>query len=116
MKPLKLLSLTLLLALAGCQSNNIYYWGNYESTLYDLKKSPSEEMEVKHKAQLEKIISTAKNKNKLVPPGVYFELGMLEAKAGNTQRSLELLTMEKNSFPEANIYVDAAIKELEAKS
>lgn len=116
MKYLKLFPLSSLLFLVGCQSNNIYYWGDYESTLYELKKSPSEEAEADHKAQLEKIISTAKAKNKLVPPGVYFELGMLEAKSGNNERSLELLTMEKSNFPEANTYVNTAIKKLEEKS
>lgn len=116
MKIIRLLPIALTLILAGCQSNNIYHWGSYESTLYDLKKSPSEENRAKHKEQLEKIIASAKKKNKKVPPGIYFELGMMEANAGNLDRSVELLTLEKNEFPESHIYVDAAIKKVEAKS
>lgn len=115
MKSLKLITIALVIALAGCKSNNIYHWGNYESTLYELKKSPSPETQAKHKKQLEKIIADAEKKNKRVPPGVYFELGMLEANSGNVNRSIELLTAEKSEFPESHVYVDAVIKKMEAK-
>ena len=104
------------LLLSACMSNNIYYWGSYESTLYSYNKDPNESNLATHKAQLEKIINKAENSKKRVPPGIYFELGMIEAKLGNIERSIALLNREKSKFPEAQLYVDNAIASLEANS
>ena len=89
--------------LSGCAANNMYYWGNYESTLYDYRSEPTDSNLTKHKQQLEKIISKGQSGKKYIPPGIYFELGMIEAKLGNTGRSIELLNLEKSLFPEATI-------------
>ena len=116
MKAIKLCFICILVTLTGCKSNEIYYWGSYESTLYDYLKEPSEQSLTKHKNQLEFIVATAPVKNKRVPPGVYFELGMIEAKLGNMTRSVELLNLEKSHFPEATTYVNKALANLEGNS
>lgn len=116
MKWLKLSGILLLSVLTGCMSNDIYYWGHYEQTLYEYQKSPNQTNLDRHKSQLRQIIANAEQRGLLVPPGVYFELGMMEAKAGNVQRSIQLLTQEKNAFPEAAVYVDNAITMLEQGS
>ena len=116
MKMFKVSFIFILVILTGCKSNEIYYWGNYESTLYDYRKEPNELSLTKHKNQLEFIVTNAPTKNKRVPPGVYFELGMIEAKLGNMTRSVELLNLEKSLFPEATTYVDKALANLEGNS
>ena len=92
--------------------NDIYYWGEYENTLYDYRKDPSEKNLTKHKAQLERIINIADKKKKGVPPGIRFELAMIEAQLGNVARSVELLNREKERFPEATVYVDKALNRI----
>ena len=106
----------LCILLSACAANDMYYWGSYENTLYNYTKEPSEGSLSKHKSELEKIITKGSTGKKGIPPGIYFELAVIEAKAGNNARSLELFNMEKTLFPEATVYVDNAIKQLGANS
>lgn len=110
---MKLLVVSLIVLLTvACQSKDMYYWGSYENTLYDYRKEPSEINLTKHKKQLEKILEVAAKKKKRIPPGIHFELAMIEAKLGNHARSIELLQIEKSTFPEATHYVNRAINQI----
>lgn len=103
------------LLLSACTSK-IYYWGSYENTLYRYNKEPNEANLSKHKAELEMIINKSSKGKRRVPPGIYFELGMIEARLGNIARSIELLNLEKAQFPEAEVVVNNTIARLEASS
>lgn len=101
--------------LAGCKSTSLYYWGDYSGTLYRYTKEPSDTSRVKHKNELLEIIEHTKSSKKATPPGIYFELAVLEAEEGNKQVALAYLQSEKNLFPESEPAVNLVIKELEAQ-
>ncbi|TLU64610.1 DUF4810 domain-containing protein [Thalassotalea litorea] len=102
-----------MLTVAGCAAPTIYYWGDYSDTLYQYTKEPTQETLAAHRNELMEIIDVAEKKRKKVPPGIYFELGMIEAKAGNQKAATEYLLREQSLFPESETYVALALKEIE---
>lgn len=109
-----LLSAVLALALTACAttSTQIYYWGNYSDTAYQLKKEPSDKTREAHKASLQNILDVAASKNKRVPPGIYAELALMEMEGGQSAQALQLLQQEKMLFPESAQLVDALTKNI----
>lgn len=101
--------------LTGCATNTIYYWGNYQNTLYDYQKDDNNIAFNRHKKELEVIINNAPLYKKPVPPGVRFELAIMEQSLGNKSRAIELLTLEKQYFPEAQYYVDKILLSIEVE-
>jgi hypothetical protein len=104
-----------LVIMSGCAAKSIYQWDDYSGTLYDYTKEPSVGTLAKHQATLIKIVGKASSNESRVPPGIYFELAMIEAELGNTERSLELLDMEQTAFPEAKKYVNLAKRQMESE-
>ncbi|TKB45572.1 DUF4810 domain-containing protein [Thalassotalea mangrovi] len=107
-----LISLAIIIT-TGCAAPTIYYWGDYSDTLYQYTKEPTQETLAAHRNELMKIIDVAETKQKKVPPGIYFELGMIEAKAGNIKMATAYLQKEQALFPESETYVALALKEIE---
>ena len=103
------------LMLSGCATKTMYHWGDYSSTLYALKKEPTTESRNKHKIELIEIISEANEKNKKIPPGIYFELAMMEAEDGNEIVARKHFSLELELFPESEKYVELALLEMGAK-
>lgn len=95
-----------LFTLYGCQSTNIYYWGDYASTSYDFNYEPSQETRDKHLAEINEIIATAEKKNKMVPPGMYIELAMLQAEQGDTTSATANLDKELALYPESKEFIE----------
>ncbi len=91
----------------GCYTpKGMYYWGNYSSTLYDLKKNPGEETFEKHKIQLSNIIETCEKREQPVPPGVYAEYGYMLLKAGNETDGMTFLNKEETTYPESTSFIE----------
>ena len=101
-----ILILTVFVVTACAQNNNIYYWGDYSSTLYASKQDPSVQNEERHYNELLKIIDHAADYNKKVPPGIYVELSMYESKKGNHDKANQLLNKEYSLYPEAKTYIE----------
>lgn len=102
-----LLFIGIILFLNGCQSqrNTIYYWDNYQENLYNYTQSDK----TSHTEQiqsLEHIIEKAKSANKTVPPGLHAHLGLLYFTAGNPDKAIEQLEIEKSLFPESKTFID----------
>lgn len=93
----------------------MYYWGNYSESLYQTKKHPSPETLAEHMAVLERIVETSNEKNCRMPPGVYAELGYLYALRNDHKRAIELFTMEKQTYPEATVFMDRLIQRSERR-
>lgn len=105
-----------ILLLTGCNTiKSIYHWGNYSETLYQYTKTPTNESRAAHKAELNNIISKAQSDSKKVPPGIHFELAMLEANGGDQQIARVHFATERELFPESAKTVALALKEMEAK-
>ena len=88
--------------LTACASQTIYYWGDYSNTLHQYNKSPSEQSLERHRRELERLIDQAERREKQVPPGLFFELAMLEVKRGNSQRAKALMQQEMDTYPESS--------------
>lgn len=105
----------LTLALGGCASTDHYYWGDYEQSLYHYNKNPTTENAAKHKRQLYALLAQAQSYNKPVPPGIYFELALLEAKSDNSAVAIQFLNKEKSTFPESATLVNSILSNMENK-
>lgn len=102
------------LFLVGCSSNNtIYYWGDYQDTVYKTLKNetgPSEQIIV-----LEKIVTVASSKNKPVPPGLYANLGLLYIQEGKYSDAKINFDKEKALYPESAAYMTFLTNNMEGK-
>lgn len=110
MKPLAGVIILLALTLGGCAGTDHYHWGDYEQSLYQYNKNPTAENAARHKMQLTALITEAQDYNKPVPPGIYFELGMLEAQSNNTALAIKYLNQEKSAFPESTTLVNSILE------
>ncbi|MBE8167443.1 MAG: DUF4810 domain-containing protein [Shewanella sp.] len=104
------------LILTGCVAapKTLYHWGDYNHTLYNFTKEPSAETRDAHVNELKEIIAYANEKNKQVPPGIFYELGMMEAETGNNKAAVAYLGKELELYPEAKPLVNLARKEIGA--
>lgn len=105
MKLAPLFSVVFCLLLASCAQPNMYYWGNYSNTLYNVNKYGTDEHKQAHLKELRYIISKSRQSNKKVPPGIYLELALIEKHNGNQRRFEQYLAMESKLFPEAAQFI-----------
>lgn len=93
--------------LAGCVSQNRpqYVWKDYSSSLYYIKKTPSEESLKYHKDLLLTIIEESKVGNVRVPPGVYCEYGYILLKEGKKQEAFGYFDLEEQTYPESKVFI-----------
>src|SRR5476651_2282005 len=101
----------LLLLLAGCatQPKPIYNWDKYQTTVYQYYQSDkvSQEEQI---ASLKESIEKSRATNKIVPPGLHAQLGLLYANTGHTDQAFQEFNTEKTLFPESAAYMDFLLK------
>jgi hypothetical protein len=104
---LAMLSATLL---AGCVSHPqpLYYWGGYQSQVYDHFKGEKGAQE--QILTLEQVREQARSQGKALPPGFHAHLAMLYGQAGQSERLAEQLEAEKKQFPESAPFMDFLLK------
>jgi len=99
------LTLALLMA-TGCKSPDMYYWGHYESVVYDRYAHPDKASPELLAAQLEEDLQKAASLNKPVPPGFHAQLGYLYAQEGKTDMARKEYEKEKQMYPESSVFMD----------
>jgi hypothetical protein len=105
-----------LIFLIGCVSQpKMYYFGDYSRTLYTMEKNQNDESLLKHKQELEKIITESEKIKRAVPPGIYAELGYINLKANNTNEAVRLFQKESEIYPESKYFMDRLIKKATLK-
>ncbi len=94
------------LLLTGCASGPqpLYYWGDYQPSLYGhfTKEAGPQEQITSLEAGLEK----ARAAGKPVPPGYNAHLGLLHAEGEQTDQMLQYFEAEKALYPESASYMD----------
>jgi hypothetical protein len=100
---------------AGCVPKQSYYFGNYSQTLYAAEKYQNEDAYLKHKQELEKVISESEVRNLPVPPGIYAELGYINLKENNPKEAIRLFQVEAQLYPESKHLMDRLIQSANAK-
>ncbi|MBP2170105.1 hypothetical protein J2125_003297 [Erwinia toletana] len=94
----------LLLTACAEKNTNIYYWGDYQPSLYSYYKhtaAPEKEIET-----LNAVIQQANAKNKPVAPGLRAQLGLLYVNTGHPDLAFSQFNAEKAAFPESSHYMD----------
>lgn len=94
------------LLLTGCATGPgpLYYWGDYQPTLYGhftKEAGPQEQI-----ASLEAGLEKARAAGKPVPPGYNAHLGLLYAEGEQTDQMLKYFEAEKALYPESASYMD----------
>jgi len=105
---ISLLAVFVFTLLAGCitpHNRPTYIWQNYSSSLYNLKKTPTDTNLKNHKELLLNIIEESKKENCRVPPGVYCEYGYLLLKDGQKEEALRYFDLEEQTYPESKIFI-----------
>jgi hypothetical protein len=105
---ISLVTVFIMISLGGCttpQNKPTYVWQNYSSSLYNLKKTPSDANLKNHKDVLFAIMEESKKENCRVPPGVYCEYGYLLLKEGQKEEAMHYFDLEEKTYPESKIFI-----------
>ena len=93
--------------LTGCvNTNSLYYWGNYEESLFAYTKRPGDLD--KYVSSLGEIISKGEELDQ-VPPGLYAEYGHALLTAGREAEAMSYFEKEKANWPESEKLMDMMI-------
>ena len=101
---------------AGCAPQKMYYFGNYSNTLYSFEKNQNDESLLKHKQELETVITESESRNLPVPPGIYAELGYINLKSNNSKEAIGLFQAESQLYPESRHLMDRLIQSAASKN
>ena len=102
---------------AGCAPQKMYYFGNYSNTLYSFEKNQNDESLLKHKQELETVITESESRNLPVPPGIYAELGYINLKSNNNSKeAIRLFQAESQLYPESRHLMDRLIQSATSKN
>jgi hypothetical protein len=95
--------------LTGCATTNQkYYWGKYDPSLYAYYKDPTKVTGLSH--ELEAIIKGAASKHAAIPPGICAEYGYLQLQQGNAKEAIEMFQQEEVRWPESKVFMDRMIQ------
>jgi hypothetical protein len=99
----------------GCATKKMYYFGNYSNTLYSFEKNQNDESLLKHRQELETLITESESRNLPVPPGIYAELGYINLKSNNSKEAIRLFQAESQLYPESKHLMDRLIQSATSK-
>tara|TARA_B100001094_G_scaffold316703_1_gene358239 strand:- start:3793 stop:4146 length:354 start_codon:yes stop_codon:yes gene_type:complete len=103
------------LCLTACQSpKTLYHWNDYSETLYEFQKNPSADTQQAHIEGMLEIVEEAEEDNLLVPPGVYFELGIYFSEQGQKDKAKAYFAKELECFPESEKMIELAQSEIKS--
>lgn len=112
MKKIILAPLFAMIIMTSCvaPNNQLYYWGNYSSTLYSYTKEPSAKTRDIHKKELLNIVSISEKQHKRVAPGIYAELGHINLTESNQEQAAIFFQKELALYPESKQVIDIALQ------
>ena len=97
-----------LLMISGCTPTGLYYWGDYEESLYQRYiENDSEQAENYVRETLEEAVS-----EKRVPPGLYADYGFMFYQRGNKNAAIDFFEKEKKLFPESSVLMSTLIEKV----
>ncbi len=101
---------TIALLLTGCAQRGLFYWDDYESSLYEryVEHNPAQA-----EVYLRESIVGAERRNYRVPPGVYADYGFLLFRRGDKQGAIDYFTKEKQLYPEAAALMNKLIERVQ---
>lgn len=94
------------LLLGGCAPPGLFYWGEYENSLYErYVENDTGQTEV----LLQESFAEALNTNQRVPPGLYADYGFMLYKRGDKTGAINFFDKEKKLYPESSLLMTKLI-------
>ena len=104
--------LVISLALSGCAPQGLFYWGDYESSLYErYVANDSQHTD----AYLRSTISEAEQRQQRVPPGVFADYGFLLYTRGDKAGAIAYFQKERTLYPESTALMNKLIEKIQQK-
>ena len=99
------------LAFISCASGSkdLYYWGQYEDSIYSMYMEPGKISLPDEILRLEEQIEKTKASGQSVPPGLHAHLGYLCYTNGDYNSALNHFQSEKEKFPESADFIDGLL-------
>lgn len=104
-----------LFTVAACAPTPLFYWGQYEESLYERHKDPSEGGQAVAFKMLEVTIQEAEANKSRVPPGVYADYGYLLFKQGKADDAIVYFRREAETYPESRYLMESIISRIQSK-
>lgn len=102
-----------LILMAGCQAPRpLYYWGNYEGSLYEAYSSPQKTSPADQIAKLQEDLAKGASRGMKANPGLHAQLGYLYLQTGNFEAARKEFEIEKALFPESAVLMDRLLRKL----
>ncbi len=100
---------------SACASPPLYYWGEYEESLYLRATDTSEESQAEAVRMLERTINEAEGEQGRPAPGVYADYGYLLFKQGRGQEAVVNFKKEAELYPESRHLMNSVISRIQNK-
>ncbi len=108
-----LLAAALAVLLTGCQTTRpLYYWGHYESAIYQDYAKPGKATPEAEAKLLEEDLQKAAAANLAAHPGLHAHLGYLYFQLGRPDQARREFEAEKALFPESAPFMDRMLAKL----
>ncbi len=104
--------LVMLSALSGCAPHGLFYWGDYESSLYDRYVDNNSQHT---DAYLRNTITEAEQRQQRVPPGVFADYGFLLYTRGDKAGAIAYFQKERSLYPESTALMNTLIEKIQQK-
>ncbi|CAG9001140.1 MAG: hypothetical protein CENE_03157 [Candidatus Celerinatantimonas neptuna] len=106
-----------LLLLSGCASKPkpVFYWGDYETLIYQMYMKPGSADPATQISKLTVDIQKAHAKGLPIAPGIHAHLGYMYILDGKPALAREEFLKEKQLYPESASFIDGIIKRMDEK-
>ncbi len=100
--------------IVGCAGGGgeIYYWGRYEESIYDMYLQPGNQSLTDEILRLEEQIDKAGASGQPLPPGFHAHLAFLYSQDGDYNAALAHFQLEKELFPESAGFIDGIVERM----
>ncbi len=96
--------------LSGCAPSGLYYWGDYETSLFEryVENNPQHT-----DAYLSQTLLEAEQQHRKVPPGVYADYGFLLYSRGDKAGAIANFQKERSLYPESLALMNKLIERIQ---
>ncbi|MBS4049941.1 MAG: DUF4810 domain-containing protein [Methylomonas sp.] len=108
----RFMGLMAVVMLSGCVPPGLYYWGDYETSLFEryVENNPQHT-----DAYLTQTLLEAERQHRKVPPGVYADYGFLLYTRGDKAGAIENFQKERALYPESLALMNKLIDRIQRK-
>ncbi len=102
--------IAILLTLSGCTPQGLYYWGDYETSLYErYVDNNGQHID----AYLRNTMTEAEQHQQRVPPGVHADYGFLLYTRGDKTGAISYFQKERALYPESTALMNKLIDKIQ---